>query len=106
MNDGMELADSYCTNPHKWMGVNFDCDLFYTADRAALLGALLGFVLFRAFDIVKPPPARQLERAHGGCELGVAGLDEVGGEREDVRGHLGVRDALPLREREGAIFPG
>jgi phosphatidylglycerophosphatase A len=28
--------------------------------------ALLGFVLFRAFDITKPPPARQLERLHGG----------------------------------------
>ena len=28
--------------------------------------ALLGFLLFRAFDIVKPPPACQLERAHGG----------------------------------------
>ncbi|HAN33942.1 MAG TPA: aspartate aminotransferase family protein, partial [Acidimicrobiaceae bacterium] len=27
VNDGLELADSYCTNPHKWMGVNFDCDL-------------------------------------------------------------------------------
>ena len=40
VNDGVELADSYCTNPHKWMGVVFDCDLFYTADRAALLGAL------------------------------------------------------------------
>lgn len=40
LNDGMEWADSYCTNPHKWMGVNFDCDLFYTSDRAALLGAL------------------------------------------------------------------
>lgn len=40
VNDGLELADSYCTNPHKWMGVNFDCDLFYTADRSALLGAL------------------------------------------------------------------
>ena len=40
VNDGLDLADSYCTNPHKWMGVNFDCDLFYTADRAALLGAL------------------------------------------------------------------
>ena len=40
VNDGMHFADSYCTNPHKWMGVNFDCDLFYTADRAALLGAL------------------------------------------------------------------
>lgn len=40
VNDGLEQADSYCTNPHKWMGVNFDCDLFWTADRAALLGAL------------------------------------------------------------------
>lgn len=40
VNDGLEWADSYCTNPHKWMGVNFDCDLYWTADRAALLGAL------------------------------------------------------------------
>jgi aromatic-L-amino-acid decarboxylase len=40
VNRGLELADSYCTNPHKWMGVVFDCDLFWTADRAALLGAL------------------------------------------------------------------
>jgi aromatic-L-amino-acid/L-tryptophan decarboxylase len=40
VGDGVELADSYCTNPHKWMGVNFDCNLYWTADRAALLGAL------------------------------------------------------------------
>jgi len=40
VNDGLELADSYCTNPHKWMGITFDCDLFWTADRGALLGAL------------------------------------------------------------------
>ena len=40
LNDGLELADSYGTNPHKWMGVTFDCNLFYTADRASLLGAL------------------------------------------------------------------
>lgn len=40
VNDGLELADSYCTNPHKWMGVNFDCDLYWTADRRSLLGAL------------------------------------------------------------------
>lgn len=40
VNDGLDVADSYCTNPHKWMGINFDCDLFWTADRAALLGAL------------------------------------------------------------------
>ena len=40
VNEGVELADSYTTNPHKWMGVNFDCTLFWVADRAALLGAL------------------------------------------------------------------
>ncbi|HEY3484602.1 MAG TPA: pyridoxal-dependent decarboxylase [Ilumatobacteraceae bacterium] len=40
VNDGLDHADSYCTNPHKWMGVNFDCDLYWTADRQALLGAL------------------------------------------------------------------
>jgi aromatic-L-amino-acid decarboxylase len=40
VNEGVELADSYCTNPHKWMGVNFDCDLYWTADRQSLLGAL------------------------------------------------------------------
>jgi aromatic-L-amino-acid decarboxylase len=40
VNAGLELADSYCTNPHKWMGINFDCDLFWTSDRSALLGAL------------------------------------------------------------------
>ncbi len=40
VNDGLELADSYCTNAHKWMGVNVDCSLFWTADRVSLLGAL------------------------------------------------------------------
>jgi aromatic-L-amino-acid decarboxylase len=40
VNEGLEHADSYCTNPHKWMGVNFDCDLYWTSDRLALLGAL------------------------------------------------------------------
>ena len=28
--------------------------------------AIAGFVLFRVFDIVKPPPARRLERLRGG----------------------------------------
>lgn len=40
VNDGLDHADSYCTDAHKWMGMNFDCDLFWTTDRAALLGAL------------------------------------------------------------------
>ena len=33
IHDGIELADSYCFNPHKWMFTNFDCDCFYVADR-------------------------------------------------------------------------
>ena len=40
IHDGLELADSYCFNPHKWMFTNFDCDCFYVADRAALISAL------------------------------------------------------------------
>ena len=40
INDGVELADSYCTNPHKWLLTNFDCTAFWVADRAALVGAL------------------------------------------------------------------
>jgi aromatic-L-amino-acid decarboxylase len=40
IHDGVELADSYCFNPHKWMFTNFDCDAFYVADRSALLDAL------------------------------------------------------------------
>ena len=40
IHDGLEAADSYCFNPHKWMFVNFDCDCFYVADRAALVRAL------------------------------------------------------------------
>jgi aromatic-L-amino-acid decarboxylase len=40
MNDGLDRADSYCFNPHKWLLTNFDCDCFWVADREALTGAL------------------------------------------------------------------
>jgi aromatic-L-amino-acid decarboxylase len=40
LQDGAELADSYCFNPHKWMFTNFDCDCFYVADREALVKTL------------------------------------------------------------------
>jgi aromatic-L-amino-acid/L-tryptophan decarboxylase len=40
VNDGLDGADSYCVNPHKWMFVNFDCDAFFVADRRALIEAL------------------------------------------------------------------
>ncbi len=40
VHDGLEGADSYCFNPHKWMFTNFDCDCFYVRDRGALVSAL------------------------------------------------------------------
>ena len=40
IHDGVELADSYCFNPHKWMFTNFDCDAFWVADRAVLIRTL------------------------------------------------------------------
>jgi aromatic-L-amino-acid decarboxylase len=40
IHKGLEMADSYCFNPHKWMFTNFDCDCFYVADRKTLIQAL------------------------------------------------------------------
>ena len=37
---GLEGADSFCMNPHKWLLTNFDCDCFWVSDRAALVSAL------------------------------------------------------------------
>ena len=39
VNDGLELADSYCTNPHKWMGVGSTATCS-APPTARLLGAL------------------------------------------------------------------
>ncbi|HON07647.1 MAG TPA: pyridoxal-dependent decarboxylase [Verrucomicrobiota bacterium] len=38
--DGIEYADSFCFNPHKWMFTNFDCDCFFVADRHSLIRSL------------------------------------------------------------------
>lgn len=37
VHDGLEFADSYFFNPHKWMFTNFDCTCFYVTDRKALI---------------------------------------------------------------------
>jgi aromatic-L-amino-acid decarboxylase len=39
-HEGLEYADSDCTAPLKWLLTNFDCDAFWVADRAELVGAL------------------------------------------------------------------
>lgn len=37
---GVEYADSYCFDPHKWLLTGFDCDAFWVADRGELVEAL------------------------------------------------------------------
>lgn len=39
MHRGLDLADSYAFNPHKWLFTNFDCDCLWVSDRAALIRA-------------------------------------------------------------------
>src|SRR5580692_12862019 len=40
IQNGLELADSYCFDAHKWMFTNFDCTCFYVADRETLTHSL------------------------------------------------------------------
>ena len=35
--DGVELADSFVFNPHKWMVTNFDCSAYFVKDPATLV---------------------------------------------------------------------
>jgi aromatic-L-amino-acid decarboxylase len=40
LQNGLEFADSYCFDAHKWMFTNFDCTCFYVADRETLTHSL------------------------------------------------------------------
>jgi phosphatidylglycerophosphatase A len=55
------------------------------------VGAVGGFLLFRAADILKPFPARRLERLHGG--LGIMADDVMAG----IYANLALRVILALR---------
>lgn len=35
--DGLEMADSYVFNPHKWMFTNFDCTAYFVKSKEALI---------------------------------------------------------------------
>ncbi|HSJ28003.1 MAG TPA: pyridoxal-dependent decarboxylase [Acidimicrobiia bacterium] len=38
--DGVDLVDSYTFNPHKWLLTNFDCSVFWVADRRPLIDTM------------------------------------------------------------------
>jgi len=54
---------------------------------------ILGFILFRVMDVVKPPPARQFERFKGG--VGIVADDLMAG----VYAHLALRGILMMMGR-------
>ena len=53
-------------------------------------GAVVGFVLFRVLDVIKPPPAARLENLHGGP--GIMFDDLMAG----LYGHVVMRVAIAL----------
>ncbi len=40
VNAGLDQADSYCFNPHKWLLTNFDCTAFYVRSQQALTSSM------------------------------------------------------------------
>jgi phosphatidylglycerophosphatase A len=57
-----------------------------------LLLALFAFIAFRVTDIIKPPPARSLQRLHGG--LGIVVDDLIAGVYALIVAHLAARFIL------------
>jgi aromatic-L-amino-acid decarboxylase len=100
MTDGIEYADSFVFNPHKWMFTNFDCSAYFVRDAAMLI---------RTFEIL---PEYLKTRTRGkvndyrdwGVPLGrrfralklwcVIRMYGVNGLREKVRYHIRIASEL------------
>jgi aromatic-L-amino-acid decarboxylase len=112
LNDGLEHADSYCFNPHKWMFTNFDCDCFWVSDRAALIRTLSvlpeylknkatesGAVIdYRDWHIPLGRRFRALKLWFVLRHYGVAGI------RHHVREHVAIARRFAQRVRESQEF--
>jgi aromatic-L-amino-acid decarboxylase len=94
MIDGIELADSFVFNPHKWMFTNFDCSAYFVKDAGSLV---------RTFEILPeylktPEQGRVKNYRDWGIQLGrrfralklwfVIRSFGVEGLRERIRSHL------------------
>jgi aromatic-L-amino-acid decarboxylase len=102
IHEGLELADSYACNPHKWLLTNFDCTAFYVADRTALVSALsilpeylrnaatdTGAVIdYRDWQVPLGRRFRALKLWFVLRHHGAQGL------REHIRGHVAMAEAL------------
>jgi aromatic-L-amino-acid decarboxylase len=100
MIDGLELADSFVFNPHKWMFTNFDCSAYFVKDAGSLV---------RTFEILPeylktPEQGRVTNYRDWGIQLGrrfralklwfVIRSFGVEGLRERIRSHLAFAQSL------------
>ena len=109
---GLDGADSYCFNPHKWLLTNFDCTCFYVADRAPLLEALSilpeylrneatasGAVIdYRDWQVPLGRRFRALKLWFVIRSYGVEGL------RAHIRGHVALAEQLEASIRADGRF--
>jgi aromatic-L-amino-acid decarboxylase len=100
MIDGIELADSFVFNPHKWMFTNFDCSAYFVKDAGSLV---------RTFEILpeylKTPEEGRVDNYRDwGIQLGrrfralklwfVIRSFGVEGLRRRIRSHLAFAQSL------------
>jgi aromatic-L-amino-acid decarboxylase len=110
MIDGIEMADTFVFNPHKWMFTNFDCSAYFVKDVSALV---------RTFEILP----EYLKTAEGdrvnnyrdwGIQLGrrfralklwfVIRSYGVDGLRNMIRTHLELAEVIEDRITEASDF--
>lgn len=108
--EGIEQADSLVLNPHKWLGVQFDCSTHYLRDPAALVKTLAiepeylrthgaeGFVNYSEWSI---PLGRRFRALKLWFVLRFYGLE---GLRAMIRDHIRWSQALCERLRADARF--
>lgn len=107
---GIELADSFVFNPHKWMFTNFDCTAYYVKDREALIRtfeilpeylktASRGIVIdYRDWGI---PLGRRFRALKLWFVIRSFGLD---GLREKLRHHIALADWLHEQVQQDPDF--
>jgi aromatic-L-amino-acid decarboxylase len=110
MMDGIELADSFVFNPHKWLLTNFDCSAYFVRDVGALV---------RTFEILPEylrtsEPERVNNYRDWGIQLGrrfralklwfVIRSYGIRGLQEKLRHHLALAAELAARIRISTDF--
>ncbi|MFK7946081.1 MAG: aspartate aminotransferase family protein [Saprospiraceae bacterium] len=110
MIDGIELADSFVFNPHKWLFTNFDCSAYFVKDADALVNTFTilpeylktktrGLVNdYRDWGIPLGRRFRALKLWFVIRNFGVNGL------REKLRFHIDLAKAFEVKVKENPNF--